>query len=164
MTATATPFNANRPKASIASLEAAIGKEIGVSRWFTIDQALITAFGKLTQDEYFIHMDPERAAKETPFGGSIAHGFLTLSMLSAMAYDALPEVEGRTMGMNYGFDKIRFLSPVPAGSRVRGHFVVADIQRKSPRELVMRHAVTVEIEGKPKPALAAEWLGIAFFG
>jgi acyl dehydratase len=164
VTATANPFNANRPKISIADLEAAVGKEIGVSKWFTIDQPLITAFGELTQDEYFIHMDPVRAARETPFGGSIAHGFLTLSMLSACAYDALPEVEGRTMGMNYGFDKIRFLSPVPAGSRVRAHFVVADIQRKSPKELVMRYAVTVEIEGKPKPALAAEWLAIAFFG
>lgn len=164
MTATATPFNASRPKISAADIEAQVGKEVGVSKWFTVDQALITAFGKLTQDEYFIHMDPARAAKETPFGGSIAHGFLTLSMLSAMAYDALPEVEGRTMGMNYGFDKIRFISPVPAGSRVRAHFVVGEANRKSPRELVVKYAVSVEIEGKPKPALAAEWLTIAFFG
>ncbi|MBX3528886.1 MAG: MaoC family dehydratase, partial [Rhodoblastus sp.] len=128
---TATPFNAARPKTSLAEIEASVGKEVGVSKWFTIDQALITAFGKLTQDEYFIHMDPVRAAKETPFGGSIAHGFLTLSMMSAMAYDALPEVEGRTMGMNYGFDKIRFLSPVPAGSKVRGHFVISAVEKKS---------------------------------
>ena len=164
MTATATPFNNGRPRTSRAEIEAGIGKEVGVSKWFTIDQALITAFGKLTQDEYFIHMDPVRAAKETPFGGSIAHGFLTLSMLSAMAYDALPEVEGRTMGMNYGFDKIRFLSPVPAGSRVRGHFVISQVEKKSPQQVVVRYAVSVEIEGKPKPALAAEWLTVAFFG
>ncbi|HPG01877.1 MAG TPA: MaoC family dehydratase [Rhodoblastus sp.] len=161
---TATPFNASRPKTSLAEIEASVGKEVGLSRWFTIDQALITAFGKLTQDEYFIHMDPVRAAKETPFGGSIAHGFLTLSMLSAMAYDALPEVEGRTMGMNYGFDKIRFLSPVPAGSKVRGHFVISAVEKKSPQQVVVRYGISVEIEGKPKPALAAEWLTVAFFG
>ena len=161
---TATPFNAARPKTNIAEIEANVGKEVGVSKWFTLDQALISAFGKLTQDEYFIHMDPERAAKETPLGGAIAHGFLTLWMLSAMAYDALPEVEGRTMGMNYGFDKIRFISPVPAGARVRGHFVVGAATRKSERELVVRYDVSVEIEGKAKPALAAEWLTIAFFG
>lgn len=161
---TATPFNAARPRISRGEIEASVGREVGVSKWFTIDQALIGAFGKLTQDEYFIHMDPERAKKETPFGGSIAHGFLTLSMLSAMAYDALPDVEGRTMGMNYGFDKIRFLSPVPAGSRVRAHFVVAEASAKSDREMVVRYAVSVEIEGKGKPALAAEWLTIAFFG
>jgi len=161
---TATPFNAARPKTSLAEIEASVGKEVGVSKWFTIDQALITAFGKLTQDEYFIHMDPVRAAKETPFGGSIAHGFLTLSMLSAMAYDALPEVEGRTMGMNYGFDKIRFLSPVPAGSKVRGHFVISAVEKKSPQQVVVRYGISVEIEGKPKPALAAEWLTVAFFG
>jgi acyl dehydratase len=162
--ATATPFNANRPKISLTDIEASVGKEVGVSKWFTIDQALITAFGKLTQDEYFIHMDPARAAKETPFGGSIAHGFLTLSMMSAMAYDALPEVEGRTMGMNYGFDKIRFLSPVPAGSRVRAHFTVSQVEKKSPQQVVVRYGLSVEIEGKPKPALAAEWLTVAFFG
>jgi acyl dehydratase len=164
VTAATTPFNQNRPKITRDDIAASVGKEVGVSRWITIDQALITAFGKLTQDEYFIHMYPARAAKETPFGGSIAHGFLTLSMLSTMAYDALPEVAGRTMGMNYGFDKIRFLAPVPAGSRVRAHFVVAEATAKSERELVVRYAVSVEIEGKPKPALAAEWLTIAFFG
>ena len=161
---TATPFNAARPKTSLAEIEASVGKEVGVSRWILIDQARIDAFGKLTEDLYFIHMDPERAKKETPFGGSIAHGFLTLSMLSAMAYDALPEVAGRTMGMNYGFDKIRFLSPVPAGSKVRGHFVISQVEKKSPQQVVVRYAVSVEIEGKPKPALAAEWLTVAFFG
>ena len=140
---TATPFNAARPKTSLAEIEASVDKEVGVSRWFTIDQALITAFGKLTQDEYFIHMNPERAAKETPFGGSIAHGFLTLSMMSAMAYDALPEVEGRTMGMNYGFDKIRFLTPVRAGKRVRARFVLSEVTMKSPQELLARTATTL---------------------
>lgn len=164
MTAVANPFDPSRPKTTRGDIQSSVGKEIGVSRWIAIDQSRIDAFGKLTEDLYFIHMDPERAKKETPFGGAIAHGFLTLSMLSAMAYDALPDLEGRTMGMNYGFDKIKFLSPVPAGSRVRAHFVVGAATAKSDRELVIRYDVTVEIEGKPKPALAAEWLTIAFFG
>lgn len=156
------PF-AGRPKQTREEILASEGAEVGVSRWIALDQARISAFGQLTEDEYFIHMDPARAAKETPFGGTIAHGFLTLSMLSAMAYDCLPDIEGRKMGMNYGFDKIRFLSPVPSGSRVRGRFVLAQATAKSDRELVLRHAVTVEIEGGAKPALAAEWLSIAFF-
>jgi acyl dehydratase len=156
------PFD-GKPKQTRDEIIASIGKEVGVSRWIKLDQERISAFGKLTEDEYFIHMDPARAAKETPFGGTIAHGFLTLSMLSAMAYDCLPDIAGRKMGMNYGFDKIRFLSPVPSGSNVRGRFVLAEASGKSDKELVMRHAVTVEIEGKDKPALAAEWLSIAFF-
>ncbi len=144
-----------------ADLESMIGQDVGVSDWALIDQQRINAFAAVTFDPYFIHTDPERAEKETQFGGTIAHGFLTLSMLSAMAYDALPDIKGRTVGMNYGFDKIRFLSPVPAGSRIRGRFKIASVQRK-PGQAVVKYAVTVEIEGKDKPALAAEWLTIAF--
>ncbi len=163
MTNAANPF-ADRPKLKASELEKSVGKEVGVSRWFLIDQKRIATFAENTEDMYFIHTDPARAAKETPFGGTIAHGFLTLSMMSAMAYDALPDIEGRVMGMNYGLNKIRFLSPVPAGSRIRGRFVLSDVQRKSDREIVITHQVTVEIEGKDKPALAAEWLGIGFLG
>jgi len=150
-------------KASIeaAKLESMIGQEVGVSDWALIDQTMINAFAEVTYDPYFIHTDPERAKTETQFGGTIAHGFLTLSMLSAMAYDALPDIEGRTVGMNYGFDRIRFLSPVPSGSRIRGRFRIADVQRK-PGQVVVKYAIAVEIEGKEKPALAAEWLTIAF--
>jgi acyl dehydratase len=144
-----------------ADLESMIGQDVGVSDWALIDQERINAFAAVTYDPYFIHTDPERAEKETQFGGTIAHGFLTLSMLSAMAYDALPDIKGRTVGMNYGFDKIRFLSPVPAGSRIRGRFKIASVQRK-PGQVVVKYGVTVEIEGKDKPALAAEWLTIAF--
>jgi acyl dehydratase len=143
-----------------ADLESMIGQDVGISDWALIDQQRINAFAELTYDPYFIHTDPARAEKETQLGGTIAHGFLTLSMLSAMAYDALPDIKGRTMGMNYGFDKIRFLSPVPAGSRIRGRFKIACVQRK-PGQAVVKYAVTVEIEGKDKPALAAEWLTIA---
>ena len=144
-----------------ADLESMIGQDVGVSDWALIDQDKINAFADVTYDPYFIHIDPARAKQETSFGGSIAHGFLTLSMLSAMAYDALPDIKGRTVGMNYGFDKIRFLSPVPAGSLIRGSFRIASVQRK-PGQAIVKYAVTVEIEGKEKPALAAEWLTIAF--
>src|SRR5580765_6530820 len=99
-------------KGAIAAdkLESMIGKEVGVSDWTVLDQNKINIFADVTLDPYFIHTDPEKAKKETPFGGTIAHGFLTLSMLSVMSYDCLPDIEGRTMGMNYGFDKIRFIS------------------------------------------------------
>ena len=145
----------------IAELEQMIGKDVGMSDWALIDQARIDAFADVTYDPYFIHIDPTRAKRETEFGGTIAHGFLTLSMLSAMAYDALPDIKGRTVGMNYGFDKVRFLSPVPSGSKVRGRFKIASVQRK-PGQVVVKYGVTVEIEGREKPALAAEWLTIAF--
>jgi len=144
-----------------ANLESMIGQDIGVSDWAVIDQDKIDAFADVTFDPYFIHVDPARAKTETQFGGTIAHGFLTLSMLSAMAYDALPDIKGRTVGMNYGFDRVRFLSPVPSGSRIRGRFKIADVQRK-PGQVVVKYGVTVEIEGKDKPALAADWLTIAF--
>ena len=98
-------------------LAARIGQEIGVSAWTTIDQPMIDAFGKLTGDQHFIHVDPERAARETPHGGTIAHGFLTLSLLSQMAYQVCPMVEGTKSGVNYGFNRLRFVAPVRTGSR-----------------------------------------------
>ncbi|MGA2044742.1 MAG: MaoC family dehydratase [Roseiarcus sp.] len=133
------------------------GGEIGVSRWFLIDQKRIDAFAEITEDRQFLHVDPE-AARATPFGGTIAHGFLTLSMLSALAIDALPRIEGRTMGINYGFEKLRFLAPVPAGARIRGRFSLASVALRAAAEFLSRIHVTVEIEGAAKPALVAEWL------
>ena len=106
-----------------AELAAMVGRDF-VSRWLTVDQARIDAFAKVTEDEQFIHVDPKRAA-ETAFGGTVAHGFLTLSLLSAMAYSALPRIEGAVHGVNYGFDRVRFVRPVPSGSRVRGAFYAA---------------------------------------
>ena len=153
----------DKGKIAADKLESMVGQEVGVSDWTVLDQKKIDAFADLTFDTYFIHTNPEKAKKETPFGGTIAHGFLTLSMLSVMAYDCLPDIEGRTMGMNYGFDKIRFISPVPSGSKIRGRFKIASVQRK-PGQAVVTYGVTVEIEGKDKPALAAEWMTIAFFG
>ncbi len=161
MLSSATIEKTGKGEIDAAKLELMLGQDIGVSDWALIDQKMIDAFAGVTFDPYFIHTDPERAKQETQFGGTIAHGFLTLSMLSAMAYDALPDIKGRTVGMNYGFDKIRFISPVPSGSRIRGRFKLADLQRK-PGQVVVKYAVTVEIEGMEKPALAAEWLTLAF--
>jgi len=152
-------FDPSRPTISVAQLQAKIGSETGVSRWFEISQARIDAFADVTEDRQFIHVDPV-AAKATPFGGAIAHGFLTLSMLSAIAYDALPRVEGLAMGVNYGFDKVRFVAPVRAGARIRGRFTLEALVRRSPTELQAFSAVTVEIEGGEKPALIAKWLSL----
>lgn len=142
---------------AIDELTALAGTEAGVSRWFTIGQKRIDSFADITEDRQFIHVDPE-AARASPFGGTIAHGFLTLSMLSSLAIDALPCVEGRAMGVNYGFDKLRFVSPVPAGARIRGRFKLQSVTPRSPTEFLVRYMATVEIEGVDKPAIVAEWL------
>ncbi len=142
-----------------SELQSLIGQEVGVSRWIEIDQARIDAFAKITEDEQFIHVDPE-AAKATPFGGTIAHGFLTLSLASAMSYDAVKPLEGVVMGVNYGFDKLRFLAPVPAGSKVRGRFRLLSAEDKGGGRWLLKHELTVEIDGADKPALIAEWLGM----
>lgn len=142
---------------------AMVGKEIGVSPWHLIDQTRIDTFADVTEDHQFIHVDPERAARETPFGTTIAHGFLTLSMLSVFNYEVIPKIAGATMGVNYGFDKLRFVSPVRAGSRVRGRFVLSEARMRAPNELLSRTSVTVEIEGGDKPALAADWIGLVYF-
>ena len=144
-------------------LQALIGTEVGVSKWIGIDQKRIDAFADATEDWQFIHVNPEAAA-QTPFGGTIAHGFLTLSLMSAMTYDANPPLEGVVMGVNYGFDKLRFIAPVRAGSKVRGRFKLLSAENKGSADGVTRwlikHEVTVEIEGGDKPALIAEWLGM----
>lgn len=144
-----------------SELAGLIGQEVGLSKWIEIDQARINAFADCTEDWQFIHVDPE-AAKQTPFGGTIAHGFLTLSLMSAMSYDAVGALEGVTMGVNYGFDKLRFIAPVPVGSRVRGRFKLLSAEDKGGGRWLIKHEVTVEIEGADKPALIAEWLGMQF--
>lgn len=146
-----------------SELQSLIGQEVGVSRWIEVDQARIDAFARITEDEQFIHVDPERA-KATPFGGTIAHGFLTLSLASAMSYDAVAPLEGVVMGVNYGFDKLRFLAPVPAGSKVRGRFKLLSAEDKGGGRWLLKHELTVEIEGAEKPALIAEWLGMQMVG
>ena len=144
---------------TLAEFRDLVGREVGVSRWFDIDQKRIDAFADATEDWQFIHVDPP-AAKATPFGATIAHGFLTLSMLSAFAYDALPKVAGVAMGVNYGFEKVRFVAPVRAGRRIRGRFKLEALEPRAGREWQSRTAVTVEIEGEDKPALVAQWLSL----
>jgi len=149
--------------APLADLKAQEGTEVGVSCWFDVTQARIDSFAEVTEDTFFIHIDPERAARETPYGTTIAHGFLTASLLSAMAYDAMPRVREAARSVNYGFNRLRFISPVRAGSRVRGRFTLAKADDSKPGEVTLIFATTVEIEGEAKPALAAEWLVRHFF-
>ncbi len=145
---------------STEELLASIGRLEGFSEWTTVSQEMIDTFADATHDHQFIHIDPERAMAETPFGGTIAHGFLTLSLLSKLVVEAMPRISNARMGINYGFEKIRFLMPVLAGKRVRGHFRLKDAIERKPGEILSTYEVTVEIEGAEKPALAAEWLGL----
>ena len=149
------------PIASIEDIQSKVGSEVGISDWILIDQARIDAFAQITEDPQFIHIDPEAAAK-TPFGGTIAHGFLTLSLLSRMAADAMLRPEGVKMGVNYGFERVRFMAPVRSGKRVRGRFTLARFEEKRPGQWQFVHNVTVEIEGEEKPALVADWIGLIF--
>ena len=133
-----------------------------VSQWVEVTQEMIDRFAQATGDHQFIHVDPE-AAKATPFGGTIAHGFLTLSLMPMLAgLTDEPAVEGVKMGVNYGGNKVRFLTPVPSGARVRGHFKLLSLTEKRPGQWQRTMEFTVEIEGEEKPALIAEWIGQIF--
>jgi len=149
------------PLAALDDIRARVGQEIGVSSWLTVEQARIDAFAEATEDRQFIHVDPDAAAK-TPFGGTIAHGFLSLSLLSRMGAEAMLIPEGVKMAVNYGLDRVRFLAPVKSGARVRGRFTLDSVEEKAPGQILFRHAVTVEIEGQEKPALTAMWLGLIY--
>lgn len=149
------------PKPS--ELQSLIGTEVGVSSWIEIDQARIDAFAEVTNDHQFIHVNPE-LARQTPFGTTIAHGFLTLSLASSMSYEAVAPLEGVMMGVNYGFDKLRFLAPVPVNSKVRGRFKLLSAEDKGGGRWLLKHELTVEMEGGDKPALIAEWLGMQMVG
>ncbi len=148
---------------ALAEMKNHVGTEMGVSDWITVDQTMIDSFAKATLDDQFIHTDPERAKAESPFGGTIAHGFLTLSLLSALNYDALPRIREQTMGINYGFDAIRFVAPVKSGARVRGRFTLAETRFRGASMLMTTSDVTVEIENEKKPALTARWTTISQF-
>ena len=138
-----------------------VGKEIGASDWMEISQERIDQFADVTEDHQFIHVNPE-AAKATPFGTTIAHGFLTLSMLSKLASGCTVVLDGVKMGVNYGFEKVRFVTPVKSGGRIRGVFTLMSADQKIPGQWSLKYGVKVEIEGEPKPALVAEWLTMQF--
>ena len=140
------------------SLPALAGEELGVSSWITVDQDLIDRFAETTGDRQWIHVDVERARRETPFGATIAHGYLTLSLVAVMSYEIGAAPEGASMSVNYGLDRLRFLSPVTAGSRVRLRSRLVSFEEKNPGQFLMRTAIAVEIEGEERPALAAEAL------
>ena len=144
-----------------SDLSGLIGTIIGKSAWVEVDQERINVFADVTEDHQFIHIDPERA-KDTPFGGTIAHGLLTLSLLPKLAENATVTIKGAEMGVNYGFDSVRFLNPVAVGKKVRGIFTLTEAVEKRPGQFLLTYGVSVEIEGVEKPALVAQWLGMQF--
>ncbi len=146
------------PIVSKEDLFGMVGQTVGTSDWMMIDQDRVNKFAEATGDFQFIHVDPERA-KMTPFGGPIAHGFLSLSLLPVLTAQAdLPRLDGVKMGVNYGGNKTRFIAPVKVGKRVRGHFKMLEIEEKRPGQFQQTMEFTLEIEGEDKPALMAEWI------
>ncbi|MCO5070683.1 MAG: MaoC family dehydratase [Rhizobiaceae bacterium] len=144
----------------LEDLQNSAGSEVGVSPWREVTQRMIDLFADATDDHQFIHCDPERAARETPFGGTIAHGFLTLSLLSTMTYETLPPLAGGGMAINQGFDSIRFITPVKTGARIRTRFTIAEVKVRPSGWVHVNYDVTIEIENIVKPALTARWLTV----
>jgi acyl dehydratase len=146
---------------SIRELESRVGQEVGISPWVEITQERIDTFAKAIEDFQWIHVDPERA-KTSPFGKTIAHGFLTLSLLSHLSEQTFA-FSDRRMGINYGLNRVRFTSPVPVGSRVRARFTLLKFEKIDGNGVQVTWTATVEIEGAAKPALVAEWLGRHYY-
>ena len=147
-----------------SQLQDYVGKEVGLTDWIEVEQERINQFADATGDHQYIHLDAERAA-QTPFGTTIAHGFLTLSLLSMLSgMGGGLKLENTVMGINYGLDKVRFLNPVKSGAKIRARFVLASAEEKKPGNYLLKHNVTVEIDGEDKPALIAEWLGMTVVG
>ena len=145
---------------TLAGLGDQIGQELGVSDWVAIDQARIDAFASCTGDHQWIHVDVERAKRESPFGGPVAHGYLTLSMVASLAMQVGVIPKDAAAGLNYGIEKVRFLAPVPAGRRVRLRVVLAGIEPRDGGQVIMKTQNTLEVEGAQKPALVAETLAL----
>lgn len=144
---------------SVDQLNDYIGKEVGISEWLLVDQERINQFAEATGDHQYIHVDSERAA-QTPFGSTIAHGFLTMSLMVLMGYEGSTKLKNSVMGINYGFDKLRFINPVKVNSKIRGRFRLISAEEKNTNQWLLKHNITVEIAGEEKPALVAEWLGM----
>ncbi|HIE3932120.1 TPA: MaoC family dehydratase [Pseudomonas aeruginosa] len=149
------------PFVPVAALKDHVGKDLGHSEWLTIDQERVDQFAECTGDHQFIHVDPEKAAK-TPFGGTIAHGFLSLSLIPKLMEGLLVLPEGLKMAVNYGLDTVRFIQPVRVGSRVRLGLTLLDVNEKHPGQWLIKARATLEIEGQEKPAYIAETLSLCF--
>ena len=145
-----------KPQLLLSEHRGRIG-ERGTSVWVAVNQEMFDSFAAATGDDAFIHTDPAAAAR-TRFGGTIAHGLLTLSLLPWLMRSAVPGISNRRMGVNYGYERVRFLAPVPCGARVRGHFTLKGIEPGSAGLNILRYDVSVEVEGIEKPALIADWL------
>jgi acyl dehydratase len=145
---------------SLEAYRALVGQEVLVGDWICVDQPMVDRFAELTGDRQFIHVDPERAAR-TPFGGTIAHAFLVLSLIGGVGVEALPRPAGMVFGLNYGFERVRFAAPVRTGKRVRPRFTLESVEERAPGQLISTLAVTIEIEGEDKPAVVADWLVLA---
>ena len=145
---------------NIATIDDFVGRELGVSDWVVVDQARIDAFAQCTGDRQWIHVDVERARRESPFGGTIAHGYLTLSLLAALAMEIGLIPEDASAGLNYGLDKVRFMTPVKAGARVRNRVTMASVEKKGGGRIIVKTMNELQIEGEEKPALVAETLAM----
>ena len=145
---------------SVATLDAFVGYELGVSRWVVIDQQRIDDFANCTGDTQWIHVDVERANKDSPFGGTIAHGYLTLSLLAPLAMQIGVIPDDASAGLNYGLDKVRFMAPVKAGARVRNRVTLVSVERKPGGRALVKTMNELQIEGEEKPALVAETLAM----
>ena len=143
---------------SMATAAQFVGRELGASNWVTVDQDRINAFAACTGDQQWIHVNVARARRESPFGGPIAHGYLTLSLLAAMVMELGVIPPDAATGLNYGLDKVRFIAPVKAGARVRTRAILLAVEPQSGQRLLLKLACTLEIEGEAKPALVAELL------
>lgn len=153
-----------QPSLTFDTMKNHIGEELGVSEWITIDQGMINTFADCTNDHQWIHVDVERARRESPFGAPVAHGFLTLSLVSGLAYSIGARPQPLEASINYGLDRLRFITPVKVGSRVRLRSVLASFDERDPGQYLMKTNSVVEIEGEDKPALAAETLALLIRG
>jgi acyl dehydratase len=151
------PFERNHTCKDLMNMR---GAELGVSQWIVADQQLMNGFGASTKDDDWLHLDPRRAAQETEFGGTIAFGFWTLSMLTHFSHDVGMWPSDIGYGLNYGLDRVRWINPVPVGSRIRNRCMLLSFDERSEGKFLIRTSNTVEIEGQERPALSAEWLGL----
>ncbi len=158
---------ASNAEKALEAMQARVGQDEGTGEWFQVTQDLINTFADATHDHQWIHVDPERCARMSPWKVPIAHGFLTLSLLTVLTSSIPrgdgPALEGLTMGVNYGFDKVRFVSPVKVDSRVRASSSISAVSLKDPNTVQVTRSVTVEIDGESRPALVAEWLTLMVF-